>query len=131
MFIFLPVPQGCCFKNLHRDRFKMSLILVQCSTRMSIQICILRMPSFVIPRIYLCKLKMGTLFYVCRKAEKIDTHLKTFFDIAQEMEPPQSRSIDEETGLVFDPRQYLASTRVRTYLFLVCKLYRHVSKTHI
>ena len=72
---------------------------------------------------------MGTLFYACRKAEKIDTHLKTFFDIAQEMEPPQSRSIEEETGLVFDPRQYLASTRVRTYLFLVCKMHRHVSKT--
>ena len=59
-----------------------------------------------------CKMFVKVLLFY-RKAKKIESHLKTFFDIAQEMELPSNRNIEEESGIVFDPRHYLASTTVR------------------
>ena len=50
--------------------------------------------------------------FFCRKNEKIEAHLKTFLDIAHEIESTPVRNIEKESGFVFDPKQFAANTTV-------------------
>ena len=56
------------------------------------------------------------LYRYHRQDERIETQLKTFFDIAQELDHDNApkRSIQDEAGLAFDPRYYKAKRAVST-----------------
>ncbi len=61
---------------------------------------------------------MIVVHIVCRRDEKIETQLKTFFDLAQELDDSTPmKHIEEETGLSFDPRHYRAKKAVSVIWF--------------